>query len=159
MNEVMDMRGSVTLRLTDRAGEVAYERREQNRIVKTGRDLVAKLFAGAPGQTQPTRVTHMGVGTDGAEPADDQTALLKERPPRKIIEEVTFAEFTDGGVKSVRVTLKAVFDFEEANGNDPLREAAVFNAASGGVMYNRVAFKEVTKTNAFKLTLLWDITF
>ena len=164
MNEVLDMRGSVTMLLTDRAGAVVYERREQNRIVKSGRDLVAKLFAGAPGPTQPTRVTHMGVGTNGAEPADDQAALLKERParegvPRKPIEEVGFAEFTDAGVKRVRVTLKAVFDFEEANGTDPLREAAVFNAPSGGVMYNRVAFKDVTKTNAFKLTLLWDITF
>jgi len=164
MNEVMDMRGSVTMLLTDRRGAVVFERREHNRIVKAGRDLVAKLFAGAPGQTQPTRVTHMGVGTDGTEPTDDQTALLKERPardglPRKPIEEVTFSEFTDAGVKRVRVTLRAVFDFEEANGTDPLREAAVFTAASGGVMYNRVTFKDVTKTNAFKLTLLWDITF
>lgn len=165
MNEVLDMRGSVTMLLTDRAGAVVYERREQNRIVKSGRDLVAKLFAGAPGQTQPTKVTHMGVGTDGTDPTDDQTALLKERPardgvPRKPIEEVGYAEFVDkDSVKRVRVTLKAVFDFEEANGTDPLREAAVFNAASGGVMYNRVAFKDVTKTNAFKLTLLWDITF
>jgi len=164
MNEVMDMRGSVVLLLTDRGGAVVEERRYQNRIVKTGRDLVAKLFAGAPGQTQPTRVTHMGVGTDGTDPTDDQTALLKERPardglPRKPIEEVTFSEFMDAGVKRVRVTLRAVFDFEEANGTDPLREAAVFTAASGGVMYNRVTFKDVTKTNAFKLTLLWDITF
>ncbi|HWS87650.1 MAG TPA: hypothetical protein VN282_11840 [Pyrinomonadaceae bacterium] len=164
MNEVLDMRGSVTLLVTDRDGAVVYERREHNRIVKSGRDLVAKLFAGAPGQQQPTRVTHMGVGTDGTEPTDDQTALLKERPardgvPRKPIEEVSFAEFADAGVKRVRVTLRAVFDFEEANGAEPLREAAVFNAASGGVMYNRVTFKDVTKTNAFKLTLLWDITF
>lgn len=160
MNEVLDMRGSVTMLLTDRAGAVVEERRHHNRIVKSGRDLVAKLFAGALGQTQPTRVTHMGVGTDGTDPTDDQTALLKERPPRKPIEEVGYAEFVDkDSVKRVRVTLKAVFDFEEANGTDPLREAAVFNAASGGVMYNRVAFKDVTKTNAFKLTLLWDITF
>jgi hypothetical protein len=159
MNEVMDMRGSVTMLLTDRAGAVVYERRRHNRIVKTGRDLVAKLFAGAPGQTQPTRVTHMAVGTDGADPTDDQTALLKERPPRKLIEEVSYAEFVEAGVKRVRVSLKAVFEFEEANGADPLREAAIFTAASGGVMYNRVKFDAVTKTNAFKLTLLWDITF
>jgi hypothetical protein len=159
MNEVMDMRGSVVLLATDRDGAVVFERRERNRIVKTGRDLVAKLFAGAPGTTQPTKVTHMAVGTDGTDPSDDQTALLKERAPRKAIEDVAFAEFTDAGVKRVRVTLKAVFDFEEANGAEPLREAAVFNAPSGGVMYNRVTFKDVTKTNAFKLTLLWDITF
>ncbi len=164
MNEVMDMQGSVRMLLTDRAGAVVHERRYHNRIVKTGRGLVANLFAGAPGQTQPSRVTHMGVGTDGTEPTDDQTALLKERParegvPRKPIEEVSYSEFTDAGVKRIRVTLRAVFDFEEANGTDALREAGVFTAASGGVMYNRVTFRDVTKTNAFKLTLLWDITF
>ena len=42
---------------------------------------------------------------------------------------------------------------------EPLREAGVFNAATGGVMYNRVVFQDVTKTDAFKLTLLWDIVF
>jgi hypothetical protein len=26
-------------------------------------------------------------------------------------------------------------------------------------MYNRVVFQDVTKTDAFKLTLLWDIVF
>lgn len=164
MNEEMDMRGDVTLLLTDRGGRVVYESRHHNRIVKAGRDLVARLFAGTPSGAPPTRVTHMAVGTDGTPETDDQTALLKERPPRKTIEEVTYGDFTDASkVKRVRVTLKAVFDFEEANstdGNtDPLQEAGIFTAATGGVMYNRVTFKPVTKTNAFKLTLLWDITF
>ena len=50
-------------------------------------------------------------------------------------------------------------DFGDANGTAPLREAGIFTAETNGVMYNRVVFDPVTKTNAFKLTLLWDIVF
>jgi hypothetical protein len=166
MNEEMNMCGAMTVQISDREGRVVYERRQDNRIVKTGRELVAKLFAGTSGGTPPSKVTHMAVGTDGTATTDDQTALGKERPakdgvPRKPIEKVTFTDFVEPvtNVKRVRVSISAVFDFDEANGTDPLREAGVFTAASGGVMYNRVVFDAVTKTNAFKLTLLWDITF
>ena len=63
-------------------------------------------------------------------------------------------------VKRTRLTLTAVFDFGEANDPaTPLSEAAIFTAATAGVMYNRVVFAPVTKTNAFKLTLFWDIVF
>jgi hypothetical protein len=62
-------------------------------------------------------------------------------------------------VRRVKATLRTVFDFGEVNGTEALREAGVFTAATGGVMYNRVVFDPVTKTTAFQLTLLWDITF
>jgi hypothetical protein len=60
----------------------------------------------------------------------------------------------------LRVTLQTVFDFAEANDPSvPLREAGIFTAETGGVMYNRVVFEPVTKTNAFRLTLFWEIIF
>jgi hypothetical protein len=171
MNESMNMRGSLTLQITDAEGRVLHEQQYHNRIVKTGRELVAKLFAGVSTGAPPTRVTHMAVGTDPTPPADNQTGLLAERAPRKEIlpADVTYTEFdepmegTEAGrrasVRRVRASLKAVFDFTEANGAEPLREAGIFTALTGGVMYNRVVFDAVTKTSAFKLTLLWDITF
>jgi len=165
MNETMQMQGRLTLQLTDREGHVRQEQRRHNQILKSGRDLVAKLFAGVSGGTPPTHVTHMAVGIDATAPADSQTGLINERGPRKGIQpsDVVYSEFDEqaGGstVRRVRVTLKAVFDFNEANGPEPLREAGIFNAATGGVIYNRVIFDAVTKTNAFKLTLIWDITF
>lgn len=166
MNESMNMRGSLTLHITDREGRMLHEQRCHNRIVKTGRELVAKLFAGVAAGTPPTRVTHMAVGTNATASADNQTALLAERAPRKEIQaaDVTYTEFDEpvpggGTVRRVRASLKAVFDFNEANGPEALREAGIFTASTGGVMYNRVVFDAVTKTNAFKLTLLWDITF
>lgn len=187
MNETMHMQGRLTLQLSDRAGCVVHEQHRHNLITDAGRGLVAKLFAGVSGGAPPTRVTHMGVGTNATPAAGAQTALLGERAPRKEISpaDVVYSEFDEsvpgvvpvgGGtavpagpeatdrtilatVRRVKVTLKTVFDFNEANGPEPLREAGIFNALTAGVMYNRVVFDAVTKTNAFKLTLIWDITF
>ena len=164
MQELNDMRGRLVLRLSDRDGRVIHEQRPHNRIVRTGRQLVAQLFGGVAGGTPPARVTHMAVGTNATPAADDQTALLGERVPRKPISDVSYVDFdetVDGKTtRRVRATLKAIFDFDDANDPAvPLREAAIFTDAAGGVMYNRVVFEPVTKTKAFKLTLLWDITF
>ncbi len=164
MNESNDMKGRLTLRLSTPDGTVVQELRPHNRIVVSGRTLVAQLFAGVTGGQPPEKVTHMAVGSDATAAADSQTALLAERAPRKPIAEVSYIDFDETvnnvTTRRVRATLKAVFDFADANDPAvPLREAAIFTAAAGGVMYNRVVFEPVTKTNAFKLTLLWDVTF
>jgi hypothetical protein len=165
MNERMDMKGSVTVTLADSDLRPVTIVRQPNRIVRSGRQLVAQLFGGVTAGTPPARVTHMAVGTGDTAPADDQTALVAERAPRKPIAEVTYTDVDEvqpggGTVRRVRVSMRAIFDFGEANGADPLREAAIFTAdAPGGTMYNRVVFPAVTKTAAFQLTLLWEITF
>lgn len=163
MQENMDMRGQMTISLTDPDGRVVYERTHKNRIVKAGRQLVAQLFGGITSGTPPSKVTHMGVGTNGATATDDQQDLLTPRLPRNPISTVTYSEVIDTGpsgqVKRVKASLQTVFDFNEANGTDPLREAAIFTAPTGGIMYNRVVFDPVTKSNNFKLTLIWDIVF
>ncbi len=163
MNENLDMRGTLTLRLTDQDGRLVHEQRCHNRIVTSGRRLVAQLFTGVTTGVPPSKVTHMAVGTDGATPADADAGLRAQRGARNPISDVTYTEFdeTSAGqvVKRVKASLTAVFDYGDANGTDPLREAGVFNADTGGVIYNRVVFDPVTKTNAFRLTLLWDIVF
>lgn len=163
MREKNEMKGCLTLRLYDREGRLLHDRRHDNRIVTSGRQMVARMFGGVSTGSAPTRVTHMAVGTDATAPADADTALRAQRGGRKQIGEVAYEEFDEpvagGSVRRVRTRLTAEFDFGEANGNEPLREAGVFNAASGGVMYNRVTFEPVTKTDAFKLTLVWDIVF
>lgn len=163
MNETHDMRGRLTLRVSDAEGNVVHERPCKNRIVTSGRRLVAQMFGGVSSGPAPTRVTHMAVGTDGTAPADGDDALRAQRGGRKPVGAVVYEEFDESGpggqVRRVRARLTAEFDFGEANGGEPLREAGVFNAATGGVMYNRVVFDAVTKTDAFKLTLIWDIVF
>ena len=153
------MCGALTVRLTDRQGQVVHHKQYKNHIVTSGRQLVAQLFAGQAGGVPKTQVTHMAVGTDATDPTDTDTALLAERDPRKTIENINYEEIDEGGVQRVRTRLTAVFDFGEASGTVPLREAGIFTADADGVMYNRVVFDPVTKTDAFKLTLLWDIVF
>jgi hypothetical protein len=182
MRETMQMTGRVTVVLTDRDGNVVYERTHGNRIVRTGRQLVAQLFGGVAVGTPPGRVTHMGVGTGATAVNDDQTDLVNPRMPRNPITSVAYGDVIDSGggapmkrieatlqtvsdssggapVKRIEATLQAVFDYGEANGADALREAGIFTAATGGTMYNRVVFDPVTKTSSFKLTLFWKILF
>jgi hypothetical protein len=160
MRDRLDPRGSLVLRVTDRSGRLVDERRHRNRIVLSGRQMIAELFSEAT--SPPGPISHMGVGTDGTPAADDQEDLLAQRDERREISERSVErvdEPTGSGedVSRVRVNLTAVFDYDQANGDAPLREAASFNA--DGTMYNRVVFEPVTKTDAFKLTLLWEIVF
>ncbi len=163
LRENNEMRGALTMQVTDRQGLLIYELQQKNRIVTSGRSLVAQLFAGVAGGVPPSQVTHMGVGTNATAPGDGDGALKAERAPRRAISSVDYSEISEGTgadeVKRVRARLTAVFDFGDANGTEPLREAGIFTAETGGVMYNRVVFEPVTKTDAFKLTLLWDIVF
>lgn len=159
MQEGMDMKGQLTLIAVDREGRTIFQRTHRNRIVKAGRQLVAQLFGGVTAGTPPSKVTHMAVGTGASAETDDQTDLQAPRLPRKPITSVTYADVIDSGVKRVKATLQVVFDYADANGPTPLREAGVFTAATAGTMYNRVVFDAVTKNDTFKLTLLWDVLF
>ncbi len=158
MHDTLNMQGRLHLLATGRDGRVLLDRWHANRIVRSGRELVAQHFAGVPG-TPPAIVSHMAVGTGGDAANDDQTALVAERA-RNAIAEPVYSEIVDTtGVKRIRVSLQAVFDFGEANGAAPLREAGILTAAAGGTLYNRVVFDPVTKANTFKLTLIWDVVF
>ena len=157
MQEDMNMRGAVRIITEDRSGCIVHDRRHANRIVKSGRRLVAELYAGVSG-TPPSQVSHMAVGTGSDAATDDQTTLVAERARNAVVTPV-YNEIIDEAVARIRVTLQTVFDFAEANGAEPLREAGIFTAAANGTMYNRVVFDPVTKTDTFKLTLIWDIVF
>ncbi len=163
MQEGMDMKGQLTLIAVDREGRTIFQRTHRNRIVKAGRQLVAQLFGGVTAGTPPSKVTHMGVGTGSSAETDDQMDLEAPRLPRKPISSVTYADVIDSSsgtpVKRVKATLQVVFDYADANGDTPLREAAIFTALTAGTMYNRVVFDAVTKNSTFKLTLLWDVLF
>jgi len=158
MHETMNMQGLVRLIGVSGDGRILFDRSHANRIVKAGRQLVAQRFAGVPG-TPPAVVSHIGVGTGSTAAADGDTKLVAERARNPVAAPVYGAIVDGAGIQRVKVTLQTVFDFGEANGTDPLREAAIFTAASAGTMYNRVVFDAVTKANTFKLTLIWDIVF
>jgi hypothetical protein len=157
------MRGELTLQVIDREGRVVQRLRQKNRIVKSGRQLVAELFGGPQGDQEPTRVTHIAVGDEGKAPTDADTALVAERL-RKPIQAVEYTEFDElvgsEKVRRVRVKLQTELDYEEGNNTrTALQEAGIFTAETGGLMYTRVVFEPVKKTQSFKLMLVWEVTF
>jgi hypothetical protein len=163
MRETMNMRGELSLQLVDREGRVVQDLRRKNRIVKSGRQLVAELFGGPVADNVPTRVTHIAVGNEATPATDADTALVAERL-RKPIQSVEYAEFDElvgsETVRRVRVKLQTELDYEEGNNTKTaLQEAGIFTAEEGGIMYNRVVFEPVKKTQSFKLMLVWEVTF
>jgi len=62
----------------------------------------------------------------------------------------------DGG-QDTTLTLGATFGYEDCNG--PITEGGIFNAEQQGVMYNRVVFPKINKTDKLTLSLIWKISF
>lgn len=156
MNDAIDMKGRLTLRLQNATGDVVQEIAADNDIMLSGRDLVAKLFANIP----IVPISHIAVGTGTTVVNINQTALTAEifRTP---ITTKTPGDVSDGANSRKKITVSADLGFAEANG--ALTEAAIFNnedkLAVSNVMYNRVVFQPVNKTADFKLTLVWEILF
>lgn len=158
MQESQNMQGALYLALVDDAGQVVYERRYQNRIVTSGRRLVAEMFAGRPDNKVPARVSQIAVGDGGGAVADGNSALVNQRIAKDITQvEYVVVQDASSGAERVRVTLRAELTKEEGNGAQPLREAGILN--EDGVLYNRVVFEDVTKTDRFRLMLMWEVTF
>lgn len=155
IHEAFDMKGRLTLRLSDRQGHTVRSFSADNDIVLTGRDLVAKLFANV--KIDP--VSHIAVGTGSAavNPATD--VGLEKEAFRKALTTIDAALDITPVAGRMRVIVSTELDFAEGNG--ALTEAGIFNSKNpgGGVMYNRVVFPPVNKTADFKLTLLWEILF
>jgi len=151
--EAIDMKGRIALELYDRQGRMHYRQEANNSIVLSGRDLVAKQFLGI--STDPISHIAVGTGSDKVAPADIALGTELFRKQLKPVDASLHLTNTDDNRR--KVLLSAELDFAEGNG--PLTEAALFNADSAGVMYNRVVFPTVNKTGDFKLTLIWEIIF
>ena len=174
LTDTLAMKGRLHLQLTNKAGHLVTTTAADNAIVFTGRELVAQLFVQVK-NTSPISHIAVGIGSQDTDPAGD-TALnqevfrkaLKPFDRTKDLTSLTVEVPTQDGSqqqKSSRVRLSADLDFNEPNPDDrngktyELTEAGLFNAADGGIMYNRVVFPKISKTADFKLTLVWEIIF
>ncbi|EPF21354.1 MAG: hypothetical protein EWV58_21975 [Microcystis aeruginosa Ma_MB_F_20061100_S19] len=154
LSENLDMKGKLTVQKRDKSNKIVEQISASNNIVLSGRDLVAKLFINE--QIAPISHVAVGIGTTKVDPKTDTN--LNTELFRKAITKIDPTQdltITDGGKIKVKITTE--LDFNEAN--DYLTEAGLFNANTGGVMYNRVVFPPINKTNDFKLTLIWEILF
>ncbi|NEO82094.1 hypothetical protein [Moorena sp. SIO4G3] len=160
--ETLDMKGRLTIQTYNPQAQLVQEVKADNSIVYTGRELVAKLFTN---QTiDPIR--YIALGTGGStlvNPATDtklgQEVFRKELKPFDLGKDLKKTGEDD---KKCKIMLSVDLDFGEP-GNQPveLTEAGLFNSkkTGQGIMYNRVTFDTITKSDQFKLTLVWEILF
>ena len=154
--EALEMQGRLTFRLCDAAGCTVQALAAPNHIVLSGRDLVARMFA--VGGLKPISHLAVGGGSQGVTPEDTRLAAEVARVPinpfqldRDLLEIAT----EDGKDKRKKVVINAELSY--AQGNATLCEAGLFN--EDGILYNRIVFAPVQKTEDFVLTLIWEITF
>lgn len=161
LTDGLDLRGRLTLQKRTSDNQILEEIQANNSIVLTGRDLVAKLFIKETKDTIKP-VSHVGVGTGTKPVTTDDTALANEIHKKslnriEIERDLQSIEIdTTAGTSSRRKLMLTVdLDLDEANG--ALTEAGLFT--EDGVMYNRVTFPPINKSQDFKLTLIWEILF
>ena len=156
MTEHLNLAGRLTLLKWSRDGQLVERRTVANDITLAGRDLVARLFNRERARDPIARVSEMRVG-GGQDPFDPKaTALVRQigNPvPIAAIDEVEVAAASGRMRKLLRLTA----ELGEADGNGDLHEAGLFTA--DGVMYNRVIFDTITKSDQFRLSLVWEIAF
>lgn len=158
------MKGKVTILVTDAQGIICAQRYAENAVMKSGGELIAKLFSGLG-----SPITHMGVGTsEAAEPEDFSTAALAndavgDIPPlagetETALSPQSFSIVVNEEKRVVQVKIRGTLPAEAAQGT--IREAGlVSKAGESSILYNRVTFAPITKGNDHELTLFWDVSF
>ncbi|EGJ33173.1 MULTISPECIES: hypothetical protein [Moorena] len=160
--ESLDMKGRLTIQKYNSQAQLVDEVKADNSIVYTGRELVAKLFTNQ--KIDPIRYIAVGTGNTAVKPAND--TQLGQEVFRKQIKNFDpskdLIETGEDDGKKCQIRLSVDLDFGEPKSQPvALTEAGLFNSLEKGkgIMYNRVTFPPITKSENFKLTLVWEILF
>ena len=141
----LGLRGTMELVLRRANGEVIV-RRKDNLIVDAGFDFIADVIGKSTGR--PAAIGHIAVGTGTLAAATGDTALEVELARKA----ATYAHTTGTKV----FTFETTFDPGEATG--AITEAGVFNAATAGIMLDRVVFAVINKGADDTLTQKFTFT-
>lgn len=138
--EDLKLKGNLTAILKKADGAVEV-RQKDNIIVDAGFDFICASLGGVA--QRPNPLSHIAVGTGTAAQAAGQTALAAE------LKRLAAAYAHEAGTKEFAMT--ATFGANVATG--AITEAGVFNAATGGTMFDRVTFGVINKEADDELTL------
>jgi hypothetical protein len=159
------MRATVLIEVRAGNGEIVETRFARNSVMRTGAELIARLFSGGPG----AGITHMAVGTSSDEESGTfSTAALKNDDSEGTgvlagdvdapIDAGGFVVETDADKHVVRVRVRGTLPNAAAVGT--VREAGlVAKSAGGSLLYNRVIFAPIEKRDDHELTMFWEVTF
>jgi hypothetical protein len=125
-------------------GDVLQVEEVHNLVTLQGRNLVRDLL----NEANDNGLTHIALGTDETAAAASDTNLRAE------VHRDTFTKrISSDGV----LTLQYFLASSAANGST-LREAGLFNAATGGVCFARATHGGIAKSSAITVTYTWQIT-
>ena len=144
-NEGFKLKGSMTAVLIKEDG-TTETRFKDNIIVNVGFDFIADAI-GKPA-SRPGVMSHIAVGQGVAAAAAADTALGTELARVA----ATYAHTTGTKVFTFQTT------FAAGVGTGPITEAGVINAASGGILFDRVVFAVINKGAADTLQVTFSFT-
>ena len=117
-----------------------------NLVVTAGKQWVAGRFKDG---SIPAEMSHMAIGSADTAPAAGNTALATELN--------RIALTTDGGTVSTN-TVQYDASWTSAAAAYAIKEAGIFNAASGGTMLARTTFAVINKGTDDTVSISWTIT-
>jgi hypothetical protein len=152
------LNGALSIIVTDGvSGKTKQEIYIPNLVVTTGRTFIASRMVG----TSAAIMSHMGIGTSATGEVVGDTALGSELSVGGGFTGYSRAALSIATSSANVVSYSANFAANNPSapaGGAVLREAGIFNAASGGTMLCRTTFPIVTKLPADALTITWTIT-
>ena len=145
IDETMQLQGAMTLIVRRASGDIETVHKD-NIIVNVGFDFIADAIGKSASRPSVMGFIALGTGTTAA--AASQSALVSELDRNA----ATYAH--TAGTKAFSFTA----DFPAGDGTGAITEAGVFNAASGGIMLDRVVFPVVNKGADDSLTAVFTFT-
>ena len=143
----MQIKGTIEIRVERPDGSVLKVRQKNLVMYDWGLKKVASLLAGvAQGANM---ITHLAMGTDNTPPAEDQSILIGET----IRDACVITQQADP--EANKVEYKVVHALGAVTGT--FEEAGLFDAGTGGNMFNRVIFAPFIVTSADTLTVVWVV--
>ena len=148
------MRALLRIELRDKSGELLAVRQEHNSVLRSGAELLGRVFS-----RQGGGITHMAVGTsDAPETEAFATASLANQTEVALSPEAFAVDPPDPVKRVVRVRVRGTVPAADAVGT--LREAALILRDGASVtLYNRVVFAPIEKGSDHELTLFWEVGF
>lgn len=145
IKETMQLHGALTLFVKRASGEFETVHQD-NLIVNVGFDFIADAIGKAA--SRPGTMGYIALGTGTTAAAATQSALVTELDRNA----ATYAHTV--GTKTFTFTA----DFAAGDATGAITEAGVFNAASAGIMFDRVVFPVVNKGADDSLTSVFTFT-
>ena len=119
-----------------------------NLVVTAGKNWVAGRFKDG---SIPDEMSHMAIGSADTAAAAGNTTLANEISASRI------ALTTDGGTVSTN-TVQYDASWTSAAAAYAIKEAGIFNAATGGTMLARTTFAVINKGTDDTVSISWTIT-